>query len=195
MICLRDIISTSKIDILCIDETKLDTSFPDSQFKIDRYQFPIFRKYRDSKGNGKIIFVREGIVAKRFPNCESPSVESIWIEVTIFKRKWCILFAYRPPNFNKGEFFKEISNTLSKALKCYDNIVLAGDLNIDLLDPGKDTSNHLFDLLDVFNLKNLVKEPTCFMFDKGSLLDIILTNKSTFFHKTQGFVTGIGDFH
>ena len=37
-------ISTSKIDILCIDETKLDTSFSDSQFKIDGYQFPLFRK-------------------------------------------------------------------------------------------------------------------------------------------------------
>ena len=43
--------------------------------------------------------------------------------------------------------------TLSKTWKCYENIVLAGDLNIDLLDPNKDTSNHLSDLLDVFNLK------------------------------------------
>ena len=44
-------------------------------------------------------------------------------------------------------------------MKCYDNIVLAGDLNIDLLDPSKDISNHLPDLLDVFNLKNLFEEP------------------------------------
>ena len=65
------------------------------------------------------------------------------------------------PNFNKGEFFKEISNSFSKALNCNDNVALAGDLNIDLLDPSKDTSNHLSDLLDVFKLKNLVKEPTC----------------------------------
>ena len=80
-------------------------------------------------------------------------------------------------------------------MKCYDNKVLAGDLNIDLLDPSKDTLNHLSDLLDVFNLKNLIKEPTCFMSDKGSLIDIILTNKPRSFHKTQGFVTGISDFH
>ena len=80
-------------------------------------------------------------------------------------------------------------------MKCYDNIALAGDLNIDLLDPSKDTSNHLSDLLDVFNLKNLVKEPTCFKSDKRSLVDIILTNKPRSFHKTQGFVTGISDFH
>ena len=100
-----------------------------------------------------------------------------------------------PPTFHKGEFFKEISNNFIKALKCYGNIVLAGDPIINLLDPSKDISNHLSDLLDVFNLKNLVKEPTCFMSDNGSLMDIILTNKPKSFHKTQGFVTGISDFH
>ena len=30
---------------------------------------------------------------------------------------------------------------------------------------------------------------------KGSLIDIILTNKPRSFHKIQGFVTGIGNFH
>ena len=42
---------------LCIDETKLDTSFPDSQLKIDGYQFPLFRKDRDSKDGGKKLFL------------------------------------------------------------------------------------------------------------------------------------------
>ena len=103
-----------------------------------------------------------------------------------------VYFAYCPPNFNKGEFFKEISNTFSKALKCYDNIVLAGDLNIDLLHPSKDTSDHLSDLLDVFNLKNL--EKTCFMSDKGSLIDIIFTNKPRSFQKTQVLLQALAIF-
>ena len=36
---------------------------------------------------------------------------------------------------------------------------------------------------------------TCFMSDKGFLIDTIFTNKPRFFHKTQGFVTGLSDFH
>ena len=56
---IKSLISTSKIDVLCIDETKLDTSFPDSQFKIEGYQFPLFRKDGDSKGYGKIVSVLE----------------------------------------------------------------------------------------------------------------------------------------
>ena len=33
------------------------------------------------------------------------------------------------------------------------------------------------------------------MSHKGSLIDIILTNKPRSFHKIQGFVTGIHNFH
>ena len=174
---MKDIVSVSKINILCIDESKLDRSFSGSQFKINGYHFPLFRKYQDSGGVGKRVVLPEGIVAKRLSHWESLSTESFCIERNIFKRKWCELFAYRPPSFNKGEFFNKISNTFNKALKGCDNIIFADDLNIELLDPSKDISNHLSDLLDVFNLKNVIKEPTCFMSDKGSLIDIIITNK------------------
>ena len=109
---------------------------------------------RDLKGDGKIVFVRKGIFANRLPHCESPNIESIRIELTISKRKWCILFAYRPPNFNKGEFFNEISNTLSKALKSYDNIVLAGDHNNDLLDTSKDIYKISLFYVKIWHLKN-----------------------------------------
>ena len=70
-----------------------------------------------------------GIVDKSLSHCESPSIESICIELTIPKQNGIFCLHCVPPNFNKGEFFKEISDTLSKALKCYDNRVLAGDLN------------------------------------------------------------------
>ena len=61
-------------------------------------------------------------------------------------------------------FFNEIYVTLNKILGKYDNILLAGDLNIDELKTGSDSSNHLSDVKDVFNLTNLVKKATCFAF-------------------------------
>ena len=39
----------------------------------------------------------------------------------------------------------------------------------------------------------LVKKPTCFKSETGSLIDIILTNKPRSFHKTQDFVTRTSD--
>ena len=102
ILSLRYVVAKVPIDILCIDETNLDNSFPDSQFFIENYQFPPFRRDRNSKGGGKIVYVRQGIISKRFKNFESKTVETIWIELTISKRKWCILFADRPPNLEKS---------------------------------------------------------------------------------------------
>ena len=41
---LREVFLKRPIDIVCIDETKIYPSFPDSQFHIDEYQFPPFRR-------------------------------------------------------------------------------------------------------------------------------------------------------
>ena len=64
--------------------------------------------------------------------------ETICIEIAIAKKKWCILFAYGPPNFSKTKVFEEISVTLNKALDKYDNLLLARDLNIHTLRPTPD---------------------------------------------------------
>ena len=41
---LREVCRKARIDLLCIDETKLDASFPDAQFSIKGYQYPPFRR-------------------------------------------------------------------------------------------------------------------------------------------------------
>ena len=39
-----------------------DDSFSDSQFLIENYQFPSFRRDRNSKRGGKIVYVRQGLI-------------------------------------------------------------------------------------------------------------------------------------
>ena len=48
------------IDIMVISETKIDDSFPNSQFKIEGFGTP-FRKDRTENGGDVIIYVREDI--------------------------------------------------------------------------------------------------------------------------------------
>ena len=81
-------------------------------------------------------------------------------------------------------FFNEIYITLNKTLGRYDNILLAGDLNNGELKTGSDSSNHLSDAKDVFNLTNLVKKPTCFKSQDGTLIDLMLTNRPKSFLKS-----------
>ena len=121
---------------------------------------------------------------------ETEKAETICIEITIAKKKLCILFACRPP-----KFLEEISVTLNKALNKYDNLLLAGDLNTNTLRPTSNSSNHLSDLNDTLSLTNLVTDSTYFKSNKGTLIDLMLTNKPNSFYKSHCFVTGLSDCH
>ena len=109
---LRQICKISPLETLCVDETKLGSSFPNSQFRIDGYIFPPYRRDRDNHGGGKIVFIREGLITKRLENLETKISETICLELTVSNKKWFILFAYRPPQEN---------NKLSEKLIWYNN--------------------------------------------------------------------------
>ena len=193
---LKEICKMSPLEILCIDETKLDSSFPNSLFKIDGYIYPPYRRDRDRHGGGKMVFVKEGLITKRIENFETKLSETICLELTISNKKWFILFAYRPPQENnKFVFFNELNNTLSKAMNSYENILVIGDLNIDVSNPEKDTNNLLSDFIDTFSLFHLIDKKTCFKNVSGTTIDIMLTNRPHCFQKSATVVTGLSDFH
>ena len=132
------------------------------------------RRDRNAKRGGETVFVREGFIVKQMKNFETENAKTICLELVIHHKEWCILFAYRPPDANKTMFFNEVYITLNKIIGKYDNILLVGDLNIDELRTGSDSSNHLSGVKDVFNLANLVKKITFFKSQDGTLIDLML---------------------
>ena len=82
---------------------------------------------------------------------------------------------------------------MNKMLGRYDNILLAGDLNIHELKTGSDSSNHLSDAKDVFNFTNLVKKHTCFKSHNGTLIDLMLTSRPRSSLKSQNFEIDLSD--
>ena len=87
IISLREIIAKAPLDVFCVDETKLGDSFPNSQFILENFQFPPFGRDRNSKGGGKLVYVKQGVIAKRLENLETKFSETTCIELTIFKKK------------------------------------------------------------------------------------------------------------
>ena len=73
--------------------------------------------------------------------------------------------------------------TFNKAFNEYDNLLSAGDLNINTSRPTSDSSNHLSHLNDTLSLTNLVTDSACFKPNKGSLIDLMLANKLKSFYK------------
>ena len=133
-----------------------------------------------------MIFIREGLIAKRFYAYKDNTSETTCLEVTISKKKWCITVTYNPPyNSNKHSFFKELNKSLSNNARKHENIFLVGDLNIDILDKKRDSKNYLSDLYDIFSLSDLISEVTCIKSSVGSPIDVMLTNRPRSFHHTS----------
>ena len=90
-----------------------------------------------------------------------------------------------------------MQNHDNKSFKCidhhlahYDNIVIMGDFN------SESTQLEIQEFCELFNLKNLVKEPSCYKHpDNPSCIDLILTNRKNMFCKTATIETGLSDFH
>ena len=63
IIDLRELLDCVDIDFISISETKLDDSFPSTQFHADSYF--LFRRDRNRHGGGLAAFVKRGLLQKR----------------------------------------------------------------------------------------------------------------------------------
>ena len=132
------------------------------------------------------MFIRQDLITRRLPKFNTKVSETIFVELTISKKKWCILFAYRPPqNNNLKTFSEEINLPLSTIVNKHDNIMLIGDLN---LNTKSNKNSYYSDLCDTFDLTNLIKAKTCFKSSNQTSIDIILTNQRV-------ITTGLSDCH
>ena len=199
IIDIKEIVSKTLPDVLVLAETKIDKNYKDAQFFIEKYYQPTRKDFTATSG-GLIEYVRNGIIRKRKPEFELKHFESIASEFTFNKQKWLSLSFYRTErNENKSEniqkFFQNLNEILEEASKKYDNFILMGDINIDIDSKNTIGYTKLKNFMDLHNLKNLIKEKTCFFKDHKSSIDVILTNKPRRFFKSQCYELGISDCH
>ena len=64
-----------------VSETKLDSSFPVSQFLIEGYT-PPFRLNPDNNGGGVMLFVRDDVPCKLL-SVENHPMESFYVEINL----------------------------------------------------------------------------------------------------------------
>ena len=178
------------IDILLISETKIDDSFPTNQFQIKSFSLP-YRLDRDCNGGGLLLYIRDDIPSRILNNFPVPNaVECFFVEINFYKIKWLICVNYNPNKSNISRHLETIGKGLDLYLPNYDNVLLFGDFN------SEPSENDLLHFCELYNLKNIVKEPTCFKnYDNPSCIDLILTNKQKSFQNTTILETGLSDFH
>ena len=151
---LADLIK-GNIDIMVISETKIDESFPTSQFSITGYS-PPYRLDRNNQGGGLLLYVRNDIPSKQIICNFSQDIECITVEINIWKKKWLIYGIYNPQKNNINRHLSALKNSISKLTCNYDNIIILGDFNSEM------TESTMLEFCELFTLKNLIKEPTCY---------------------------------
>ena len=169
-----------------ISEIKLDDSFPSAQFLLDEFLKP-YRLDRCPNGGGILLYIMNDIPARPLSN--SNKTESIFAEIN-FRKKRLIGASYNPHKSNISNHLHHLDKGLDNYIGSYDNILLLGDFNSEF------SESCLNDFCDIYSLKNLVNEPTCYKNpDNPPCTDLFLTNRQRSFQCTTNIQTGISNFH
>ena len=170
-------------------ETKLDSSFPSSQFTINGFKEPIRLDITRNSG-GLLVYSREDILCRKIEGLEIPKdIQAIPIEINIRKQKWLLLPIYRSPTQDPCYFVDNVCRIIDGSTLSRENVLIIGDFNMEVGDRA------LSPLINAYHLFNLLKGPTCFKTSRGRSIDLILTNKKHSFMKSQSFETGFSDHH
>ncbi|CAG2185908.1 unnamed protein product [Mytilus edulis] len=163
-----DLLNRNIVDILFLSETKLDDSFPDAMFTVDNFSF--YRSDRNKYGGGVLAYMRSDLAGDRNKQAEFQDIESIALEVTTEDNKWLFIGAFQQPSIPDSTFSTDFNLTTDKVIKKYDNVLIMGDLNFNMLDDNK--SSTLNDSCDIFCMKNIINKATCYNRNsKPTLLD------------------------
>ena len=111
------------LDILMISETKIDDTFPESQFLIEGFSAP-YRLDRTAKGGGILLYIREDIPSKLIKNVTvDTSFEGFFVEINLRSKKWLLGCSYNPHRDKIAYHLKIISSALDKLSSQYKNII------------------------------------------------------------------------
>ena len=176
------------IDVLMISETKLDESFPPSQFFLDGYSVP-FRLDRNGNGGGILLYIRDDLSSKLLSM--NKNIDGFFVEINLRnKKKWLLSCSCNPTKIQISNHLAELSKNNDLYLTKYDQLLVLGDFNAGV----EDSPVKIF--CSSYNLTSMIKRPTCYKNpEKPSCIDLILTNCPRSFQNSCIIETGLSDFH
>ena len=103
-----------------VSETKIDMSFPTSQFVIQGFAAP-FRLDRTNTGGGILVYVRDDIPSKLLNiSYVSSETECLAIEKNLRKTKWLLTCSYNPHKNNISNHLMTLSKIIDRNSSRYD---------------------------------------------------------------------------
>ena len=148
---------------MAVSETKIDRSYPDSQFLITGYY--LHRNDRKRGGGAVLLFVSSKILSKRVTfDIFLKTIEPLALEIGLKSRNAIILVIYRPPKKFTGKYRLLLEEELSHianwaSLQC-PTVIVTGDLNLNRMEPSSPEGKLLLVLEVKQGLECMITEPT-----------------------------------
>ena len=86
----------NNLDILMVSETKIDGTFPESQFLMEGFSTP-YRLDRTAKGGGMLLYIRQDIPSKKIKKITvNESFEGFFVELNLRSKKMASRMLIQP---------------------------------------------------------------------------------------------------
>ena len=172
---LRDYVTDNDIDILCLSETWLSDIDCAAIAALTPETHVLHHVPRlDKRGGGVGCLITKSLRCKNQTNKKFDTFECMEIKLSSEKTGVTLNIIYRPPQSNSSTFLQEIQSLILDNETHQTNVIYLGDFNMWVDDNSSNDALGFLELLDTFNLKNYVNEPTC---RSGHTLDLVITKK------------------
>ena len=182
------------IDLIAFNETRLDLSIPDGLIQLDGYE--VIRKDWSRNRGGVCIYLRNSINYKIRSDLIPPKLETVCLQIMKpHSKPFIVTTIYRPPNA-PAEFFDHFEKLIKQIDNENKEIYILGDLNCNLLEEKayfNAPTNKLNSLYELYQLSQLIKEPTRITMKSSSLIDHVVTNTPEKISHSGVIHTGISD--
>ena len=129
----------NNLDIFAITETKLDSSFPESQFISPGVRKP-FQLDVTSRKSEILVLVNNNIPSKYLQRFHLPEdIQAIPFEINLKQCKLLVVSIYWPPDQNLDYFLSSITGLLDHYLTSSEDFAIMGDFNANESNPAMET--------------------------------------------------------
>lgn len=123
------------------------------------------------------MYIKNVIKFKHITIDVNANIESLWVILKLNKYNIAIGVIYRPPTVSILEL-NNMTDLLAEVTVQSDFLILLGDLNINLLEPHTSGYKVFSTIMECFNLKQIIQEPTRITASSATLLDVICVSEN-----------------
>ena len=185
----RTYIIRHNIDKILISERKIDDTFLLAQFFIKGFSAP-YRQDKNRTGRGLLLFVREDVPSRILNPKSKTDIETLSVEINLRKRKWFLNCSYNPHKNQISNHLECLNRLIDEYNTYYENFIFIGDFNTSVEE------SQMENFCNLNCLESLIQKPTCYKNpSQPTCIDLILTNRPSYFQHSEVFETNLSDFH